>query len=77
MPWWRKSKLTAQISRIFPDKLIVTIKEKHPLLVVRLRDKERGLADWLISADGSVYRGEGYPNQGYPVFHLFESLPVS
>ena len=50
----------AQISRIFPDKLIVTITEKHPLLVVRLRDKERGLADWLISADGAIYRGEGY-----------------
>lgn len=50
----------AQISRFFPDKLLVKIKEKHPLLVVRLRDKKEGLADWLISADGTIYQGESY-----------------
>ena len=50
----------ALISRIFPDKLIVEIKEKHPLLVIRLRDKKTGLIDCLVSSDGTIYRGEGY-----------------
>jgi len=52
----------AQISRVFPAKLVVRIKERHPVLVLRLKDKKTGFKDWFVSADGSVYRGEGYSN---------------
>jgi len=52
----------AQISRVFPAKLVVRIKERHPMLVLRLKDKTTGFKDWFVSADGSVYRGVGYSN---------------
>ena len=52
----------AQISRVFPAQLVVRIKERHPILVLRLKDKKSGYKDWFVSADGSLYRGEGYSN---------------
>jgi hypothetical protein len=52
----------AQILRVFPAKLVVRIEERHPVLVLRLKDKNTGFKDWFVSADGSVYRGEGYSN---------------
>ena len=59
----REEQITgAQISRVFPAKLVVRIKEKYPVLVLRLKDKKTGFKDWFVSADGSVYRGEGYSN---------------
>ena len=59
----REEQITgAQISRVFPANLVVRIKERHPVLVLRLKDKKTGFKDWFVSADGSVYRGEGYSN---------------
>ncbi len=59
----REEQITgAQISRVFPAKLVVRIKERHPVLVLRLKDKKTGFKDWFVSTDGSVYRGEGYSN---------------
>jgi len=54
--------LSARITRNFPSTLNVEIKEHLPLLVLRLRDKKRGHLDWLVSSNGTLYRGEGYSN---------------
>jgi len=57
------------VRRTFPSTLEISIKEREPLLVLRLRDKKDGFKDWLISADGSFYEGSGYSSR------VLKSLP--
>jgi hypothetical protein len=52
--------LSAQISRKFPATLEVFIKERDPLLVLRMRDNKLKYRDWLVSSDGFLYEGTGY-----------------
>ena len=52
--------LSAKIIRRFPATLEVFVKERDPLLVLRMRDKEKKYRDWLVSSDGFLYEGTGY-----------------
>ena len=51
----------ARVRREFPRSLVVEIKEKQPVLVLRLRAKNKGFQDWMVADDGSLYLGTGYP----------------
>ena len=64
----------ARIKRNFPSTLEVRIKEREPLLVLRLRDKNAGFKDWLVSSDGCLYEGEGYSSR---VLNSLPSLKVA
>ncbi len=64
----------ASVKRKFPSTLEISIKEREPLLVLRLRDKKDSFKDWLISADGSFYEGTGYSS---PVLQSLPSLKVA
>lgn len=52
--------VSAQIKRIFPATLEICLQEQSPIMVLRLKVKSGGYNDWLVSADGSLYLGEGY-----------------
>ena len=52
--------LTAQVKRMFPSTLEVLIKEREPLLVLRLRDVKVKYRDWMVSSDGCIYQGNEY-----------------
>jgi hypothetical protein len=51
----------AYVSRHFPHTLSIEIKERQPILVLRLGSKAGGVCDWLVSSDGTMYLGTGYP----------------
>ena len=51
----------ARVRRKFPSSMVVEIKEKQPVLVLRLRAKNNGFRDWMVADDGSLYLGTGYP----------------
>ena len=51
----------ARVRRKFPSSMVVEIKEKQPVLVLRLRAKNNGVRDWMVADDGSLYLGTGYP----------------
>ena len=51
----------ARVSREFPGVLRIEIKERHPILVLRLGSNTGGYLDWLVSPDGTIYQGTGYP----------------
>ena len=50
----------AKIRRVFPSTLEVTIQERQPVLVLRLKDRKKGYQDWLVSRDGTLYLGQEY-----------------
>lgn len=52
----------ARVRRQYPSSLVVEIKEKQPVLVLRLRAKNNGFKDWMVADDGSLYLGTGYPS---------------
>ncbi len=65
--------VSARVKRVFPATLEISLLEKSPIMVLRLKVKTGGYNDWLVSADGSLYLGEGYsPAQ----FSLLPSLAV-
>ena len=59
----------AKVKRAFPSTLEISVKERIPLLVLRLRDEKVKYRDWLVSADGSLYQGTGYSSA------ILRSLP--
>lgn len=60
--------LTANLTRIFPDRLLVTISERTP--VARIRAGQEGNSrDWLVARDGVVFAGAGYSEA------VLESMP--
>jgi hypothetical protein len=63
----------ARVSREFPDLLRIEIKERQPILVLRLGSKNGGVEDWLVSSDGTIYLGTGYARS---VLSLLPSLSV-
>ena len=63
----------ARVSRAFPDTLRIEIKERHPILVLRLGSKTGNFQDWLVSPDGTIYLGTGYPRSA---LSLLPSLSV-
>ena len=52
--------VSARVKRVFPATLEISLLEKSPIMVLRLKVKTGGYNDWLVSADGSLYLGEGY-----------------
>ncbi len=48
------------VSREFPATLKVQIRERDPILVLRMRNSSSQCVDWLVSCDGHLYQGEGY-----------------
>ena len=52
--------VSARVRRVFPATLEISLLEKSPIMVLRLKVKTGGYNDWLVSADGSLYLGEGY-----------------
>jgi hypothetical protein len=52
---------SARVAREFPSTLRIEIKERSPLLVLRLRNRQKGsFDDWIVGSQGTLYRGEGY-----------------
>jgi len=51
----------ATVSRIFPYRLEVVIEERLPVLRARIRAVGGGTREVLVSDDGAVYTGVGYP----------------
>ncbi len=52
--------VSARVKRVFPATLEISLLEKSPIMVLRLKVETGGYNDWLVSADGSLYLGEGY-----------------
>ena len=52
--------LSAKVKRRFPSTLEIFVKEREPLLVLRLRDDKVKFRDWLVSSDGCLYEGSEY-----------------
>ena len=52
--------VSARVKRVFPATLEISLLEKSPIMVLRLKVKTGGYNDWLVSEDGSLYLGEGY-----------------
>ena len=52
--------LSVKVKRKFPSTLEISIQEREPLLVLRLRDSKVKFKDWLVSADGCLYEGAEY-----------------
>jgi len=52
--------IIAQVVREFPSTLSINLKEKKPIMRLCLRSKSKGEQTWLVSAEGSLYRGTGY-----------------
>jgi hypothetical protein len=63
----------AQVTRDFPGTLRVELKERQPILVLRLGSKDGQVRDWLVSADGTLYLGTEYP---LSMLSLLPSLSV-
>ena len=61
------------VRREFPSTLVVEMKEKQPILVLRLRAKDNGVQDWMVAGDGSLYQGVGYPSSS---LSLLPSLAI-
>ncbi|HAW97605.1 MAG TPA: hypothetical protein DCX67_03645 [Opitutae bacterium] len=52
---------SATISREFPETLSIEIRERQPILVLHLISDNEGMRKWLVSSDGTLYLGTGYP----------------
>lgn len=65
--------LSAKVKRNFPSTLEISIQEREPLLVLRLRDNKVKFRDWLVSADGFLYEGDQYTPS---MLRLLPSLQV-
>jgi hypothetical protein len=63
----------ARVTRAFPDTLRIELNERHPILVLRLGAKSGAIQDWLVSPDGTLYLGTGYPRS---TLSLLPSLSV-
>lgn len=66
--------ISATIKRIFPATLSISIKERQPLLVLRLKNKSKGYQDLLVGRDGVLYEGSGY---GSSSLAMLPSLRIS
>ena len=66
--------LTAKVKRKFPSTLEISLTEREPLLVLRLRDSKIKFRDWLVSSDGFLYQGSQYSSA---MLRLLPSLQVS
>lgn len=51
---------SAVVSRLFPDKLGISVKERAPVLRARIPAAGGGTRDVFIAADGTVYHGFNY-----------------
>jgi len=51
---------SARVTRKFPSTLEISIREMHPILVLRMRSEGGGIQDWLVSDNGTLYQGSGY-----------------
>ena len=61
--------LVAELSRKFPDTLVVTIEERSPVARIKARTGEGEPETLLVARDGMVYRGECYKDE------VIQSLP--
>lgn len=67
--------LTASVLRVFPSTLKVVIKERHPVLVLRLKAASKEYSDWLVSEDGVLYQGVGYSSSRLAHLPSLKVLP--
>ena len=51
---------SARVTRKFPSTLEISIREMHPILVLRMRSEGGDVQDWLVSDNGTLYQGSGY-----------------
>jgi hypothetical protein len=65
--------IEVKVKRNFPSTLQVFVKERVPLLVLRLRDNQLEFRDWLVSSDGLLYEGSGYSTA---MMNLLPSLKI-
>jgi hypothetical protein len=63
----------ARVTREFPDTLRIELKERQPILVLRLGSSDGKVKDWLVSADGTLYLGKRYPQS---TLSLLPSLDI-
>ncbi len=63
----------ARVTREFPDTLRIELKERQPILVLRLGSSDGKVNDWLVSADGTLYLGKRYPQS---TLSLLPSLDI-
>lgn len=49
-----------EVERIFPDALRITVAEREPIARIAILDAEGKRLLYLVSADGTVYAGQGY-----------------
>ena len=65
--------IDVKVKRNFPATLQIFVKEREPLLVLRLRDDQQEFRDWLVSSDGLLYEGSGYSSS---MLKLLPSLKI-
>ena len=53
---------SAAVSIRLPDRLIININERRPVLRVRVATKKGGVVQLLVASDGVVYLGRNYPS---------------
>ncbi len=59
---------SAAVSIRLPDRIIININERRPVLRVRVATKQGGVEQLLVASDGVVYPGRNYP--GAALEHL-------
>ncbi|HEU5080538.1 MAG TPA: FtsQ-type POTRA domain-containing protein [Opitutaceae bacterium] len=60
---------SAELTRKFPDTLVVSIEERSPVARVNVRFGEGEAETYLVARDGVVYQGSGYKDE------VMKSLP--
>ena len=54
----------AEVWRRFPDQLEIALKEREPLLRARVPARREGFDELLVAADGTIYTGFDYSEEG-------------
>ncbi len=67
--------LSAKVNRRFPSTLEILVKEREPLLVLRLRDDKVKFRDWLVSSDGCLYEGAEYSAASLRILPSLQVVP--
>ncbi|MEO0794864.1 MAG: FtsQ-type POTRA domain-containing protein [Verrucomicrobiota bacterium] len=62
---------SALVERVFPDTIRIRLEEQHPVLRIVMQDASGKKYLRLLSRDGEVYMGQGYPK------HLLRNLPFA
>ncbi|GAB4278336.1 MAG TPA: hypothetical protein DIU37_00155 [Opitutae bacterium] len=66
----------AKIERQFPATLAITLSEYQPVAKVAVRTKKRKVRQYLVSAEGIVYEGLGYPQPVLDAIPFLEGVAL-